>query len=73
VLWQEDSTSCTGELRSNTGRETTLVKVLMQDDEEDRMITHALLIRDGHCRLKHFQRLLSRRARLRHNFENENV
>jgi hypothetical protein len=57
-------------LRCNTGREITLVKILIQDDEADRMITHIILIRDGQCRLKHLQRLPSRRAGLRHNFEN---
>jgi hypothetical protein len=57
-------------LRCNTGRETTFVKILIEDDEADRMITCTLLIRDGQCRLKHLQRLPSRRAGLRHNFEN---
>jgi hypothetical protein len=28
-------------LRCNTGRETPLVKILIQDDEADRMITHS--------------------------------
>jgi hypothetical protein len=28
-------------LRCNTGREITLVKILIQDDEADRMITHS--------------------------------
>jgi hypothetical protein len=56
-------------LRCNTGRETTLVKIL-KDAEADRMKTDTLLIRDGQCRLKHLQRLPSRRAELRHNFEN---
>jgi hypothetical protein len=47
-----------------------LVKILKEDDEADRMKTDTLLIRDGQCRLKHLQRLLSRRAGVRHNFEN---
>jgi hypothetical protein len=47
-----------------------LVKILKEDDDVDRMKTHTLLIRDGQCRLKHLQRLLSRRAALRNNFEN---
>jgi hypothetical protein len=57
-------------LRCNTGRETTLVKILKEDNEADRMKTDTLLIRDGQCRLKHLQSLFSRRAGLRHSFEN---
>jgi hypothetical protein len=34
------------------------------------MIKHTLLIREGQCRLKHLQRLPSRRAGLRHYFDN---
>jgi deoxyinosine 3'endonuclease (endonuclease V) len=34
--------SCIGVLKHKTeGRETTLVKILIQDDEADRMITHS--------------------------------
>jgi hypothetical protein len=51
-------------LRCNTWRETTLVKILIGDDEANKMKTDTLLIRDGQCRLKHLQMLPSRRAGL---------